>query len=169
HSLVSRLGGRIELDSELQQGTEFRVFLRPAVAAEGALPHAEAGEGGRGRKRILCIDDEPIVGRLIARFLRKVHDVVVETDGEHAIERLRKGERYDAIICDLMMPNVSGIDFFDRLKVLDPSLAARCGFITGGVFTERARSFAEALPPTRLVRKPFQPWTIKALVDDLTA
>lgn len=169
HSLVVRLGGRIEIESELDRGTVFRVFLRPASSGD-ARAAGDDSMGGSGRqKRILCIDDEPSVGRLIARFLRGAHEVVVETDGEQAIERLRSGERYDAIICDIMMPSMSGIDFFDRLSRLDPSLAQRCGFITGGVFTERARSFAEALPAARLVRKPFQPKTIKELVESLTA
>jgi len=169
HSLVTRLGGRIELESEVDRGSTFSVFLVPATAVDkGATPPGTDDEPG-GRKRILCIDDEPAVGRLIARFLRSAHDVVVETDGEQAIERLRSGERYDAIICDIMMPSMSGIDFFERLERIDPSLAERCGFITGGLFTERARSFAEALPSSRLVRKPFQPNMIKALVDSLTA
>jgi PAS domain S-box-containing protein len=169
HSLVNRLGGRIELESEVGRGTVFRVFLRPASADDKPLPLEGGADESSRRKRILCIDDEPSVGRLIARFLQKAHDVVVETDSEQAIERLQNGERYDAIICDIMMPIMSGIEFFDRLKGLDPALAERCGFITGGVFTERARSFADALPPTHLVRKPFQPKAIKALVDCLTA
>jgi CheY-like chemotaxis protein/two-component sensor histidine kinase len=168
HSLVTRLGGRIELDSEVERGTVFRVYLMPAVANDQPSVAGGEGDGSGERKRVLCIDDEPSVGRLIARFLRGAHDVDVETDGEQAFERIRSGERYDAIICDIMMPSMSGIDFFDRLQRLDPSLAERCGFITGGVFTERARSFAEALPSTRLVRKPFQPRTIKALVERLT-
>jgi PAS domain S-box-containing protein len=169
HSLVTRLGGRIELASESERGTVFRVFLAAAPAGDAPLAAAGTADESGKRKRILCIDDEPIVGRLIARFLHKAHDVVVETDGEHAIARLRSGERYDAIICDIMMPSMSGVDFFDRLRALDPALAERCGFITGGVFTDRARSFAEALPPTRLVRKPFEPRTIRAMVERLTA
>lgn len=169
HSLVTRLGGHIELESEPDRGTVFRVFLQPATSAVDGVPLDDELHAKGARKRILCIDDEPSVGRLIARFLRKAHDVVVETDGEQAIERIEGGERYDAIICDLMMPVMSGIDFFDRLKVLDPALAQRCGFITGGVFTERARSFVEGLPVTHLVRKPFQPKNIAALVERLTA
>ena len=168
HSLVTRLGGRIELESEVDRGSVFRVFLVPASTPEHARALEGTADGSGGRMRILCIDDEPSVGRLIARFLRNAHDVVVETDGMQAIGRLESGERYDAIICDIMMPSMSGIDFYDRLRRIDPSLAERCGFITGGVFTERARSFAEALPTTRLVRKPFQPKTIKALVESLT-
>jgi PAS domain S-box-containing protein len=168
HSLVTRLGGRIELESEVDRGTTFHVFLVPASGSEGVVKLDSGLDETGGRKRILCIDDEPSVGRLIARFLRSVHDVVVETDGEQAIERIVNGERYDAIICDIMMPSMNGIDFYDRLKRLDPSLAERCGFITGGVFTERARSFAEALPSSRLVRKPFQPKSIRTLVENLT-
>lgn len=167
HSLVTRLGGRIELESEPGRGTVFRVHLVPASSMDHpSLPSQEVAESG-DRKRILCIDDEPSVGRLIARTFRKMHEVTVETDSERALERLRHGERYDAIICDLMMPVMSGIEFFDRLRSLDPALAERCGFITGGVFTEGARSFADALPSTHLVRKPFQPNDIKAMVDTL--
>ncbi|MEX1368186.1 MAG: PAS domain S-box protein, partial [Nannocystaceae bacterium] len=167
HSLVARLGGRIELDTELGQGSVFRVLLVPAASRRTSKLADHAATAARARKRILCIDDEPIVGRLISRVLSNSHDVVVETSAEDALRRLSRGENYDAIICDLMMPNASGIDFFEKLQIVAPALSESCGFITGGAFTPRARSFTETLPPARLLHKPFRPQAVVEFVDEL--
>jgi CheY-like chemotaxis protein len=170
HSIVNRLGGRIELDSKPGQGTTFGIWLVPASGPEDTAEPVEVADAPAApRKRILCIDDEVDVGRLIARILRARHDVVIETDGARALSRLRAGERYDAIICDLMMPSMSGMDFYHELQASMPELARRCGFITGGVFTTAARSFAATLPPSRLIEKPFRGSVIHELVGHLMA
>lgn len=171
HSLVTRLGGDIEVESEPGRGTTFRVFLQPAARMTGDAgndPHSES-DSLHARKRILCIDDEPNVGHLIARSLREAHEVVIETDSVHALERLYRGEHYDAIICELMMPNMSGMEFLHKLQEVAPALVERCGFIAGSVFTDTARAFAEQLPDTRLVHKPFEPRAIQTLIGNLTA
>lgn len=55
-------------------------------------------------KRILVIDDFEEVTRTVDRILRGTHEVTVDGSPHAALERLRRGERYDLILCDLMMP-----------------------------------------------------------------
>ena len=60
------------------------------------------------------------------------HEVVDLTSAEQALERIRKGERFDLIFCDLMMPRVTGMDFHAALAVEAPEQARRTVFLTGG-------------------------------------
>jgi CheY-like chemotaxis protein len=70
------------------------------------------------------------------------------------LELLRAGERYDVLLCDLMMPEMSGIDLFEAIEALDHAQARRVIFLTGGAFTPRAQEFMARVPNTRL-EKPF--------------
>ena len=74
-------------------------------------------------------------------MLEPEHEVHAEVSVPSALRRIMQGELFDLILCDLMMPEVSGIDFYDELSRIAPELAQRVVFITGGVFTDRARAF----------------------------
>ncbi|GAB4516154.1 MAG: hypothetical protein Tsb0020_34810 [Haliangiales bacterium] len=158
------------------------LVLPPQHAAQAALftktePPAPVGTQAQTatpapdtpRRRILCVDDEPDIGDALTRLLSRRHNITFETDGGRALDRLRAGERYDAVICDLMMPAMSGMEFYRTLSDLDPDLAARCGFITGGTFTPAAREFAATMSPARILRKPFGRDSVQALIDSLVA
>jgi CheY-like chemotaxis protein len=86
------------------------------------------------------VDDEPLVSRAIGRLLAG-DEVVTSQSGRDALERLGRGERFDAILCDLMMPGLSGMDLHAEVVALDPAQARRFVFITGGAFTEAAQAF----------------------------
>ena len=68
------------------------------------------------------------------------HDVTLESDARVALERLTR-ETFDVVFCDLMMPNMSGMDFFDALALRSPDQAARIVFLTGGAFSRRSEDF----------------------------
>jgi CheY-like chemotaxis protein len=92
---------------------------------------------------------------------------VFTVDGAaEAIDLLRSGERFDVILCDLMMPQVTGMDVHAELIRLDADQASRMVFITGGAFTPRARRFLESVQNHR-VEKPFDMQGLVALVNAL--
>ena len=80
-----------------------------------------------------------------------------------ALERLDNGERFDVILCDIMMPELSGVDFHRALRQRAPLAAERIVFVTGGVFSSEAREFLEPSRQERL-DKPFDVGVLRALV-----
>ena len=73
------------------------------------------------------------------------------------------GERFDVILCDLMLPEMDGPALYDEVKKVDPSQAVRMVFVTGGVFTARARDFLASVKNPRL-GKPFDIEALFSLV-----
>jgi signal transduction histidine kinase/CheY-like chemotaxis protein len=158
-SIVTAMAGEIEVESTRGQGTTFRVVL--PVAGDEQV-HVEAAPQIRApadKKRVLVIDDEPMVGQLVAKVLRG-HDVVAETSARAALTRLTADSGFDLILCDLMMPEVTGMDFYDQLA---PELRSRIVFLSGGAFTARAKSFLDSVPNRRL-DKPFDVDALSAVL-----
>ena len=106
------------------------------------------------RGRVLLIDDEPSVRRAMSRMLAFDYDVVAVGGGHEALARLRAGERFDAILCDLMMPAMTGSEFFQELSRTLPDLVDSVIFVTGGAVTPAAQDFLERVPYHR-IEKPF--------------
>ena len=112
------------------------------------------------RWRVLVVDDEPAIGRMIQTVLGH-HDVEVVSSGENALARLRVDHAFDVIVCDLMMPTVTGMDVFAAVAAELPGVERRFVLVTGGAFTARARAFLEAIPNERL-DKPFTTGALEA-------
>lgn len=73
-------------------------------------------------KRILVVEDDPDVLRMVARLLHSLGTVVTATDGVEAVEKLREDSRFDLVVTDLMMPRMDGLELAGRLKA-EPTLA----------------------------------------------
>jgi len=168
-TIVQGLGGELTVKSEVGKGTTFQVVLpaAPMNDTEQRPIWAKSPTPAPGRRgNILIVDDEPMIGRALLRILAPDHDVVVVTRGREAVERLERGERYDVILCDLMMPEMTGMDLHAGLSLRFSECAARMVFLTGGVFTPQARDFLDTVPNQR-IEKPFSAQSIRALVREL--
>jgi CheY-like chemotaxis protein len=96
------------------------------------------------RRRVLVIDDDPRLARSIQVLLADTHDVEIETSASRACARLLGDEMFDAVLCDVMMRDMTGMDLFEKLSAGRPTMARRMVFMTGGAFTARARAFLES-------------------------
>jgi signal transduction histidine kinase/CheY-like chemotaxis protein len=159
HGIITSHGGVLELDSTVGQGSVFRVVLEPSTVAVARSAAASEGAARTRRKlappsgRFLVVDDEPAILRIYANYLGP-HQCVACSSGRDARELFRRGERFDAILCDLTMPQMSGMELYEELGRIAPDQAARMIFVTGGAFTERARHFLKEMPNPTL-DKPF--------------
>jgi PAS domain S-box-containing protein len=153
-SIVTELGGEIAMSSTPGKGSSVRVLLPPSTPpARTAAPPA-AREAGR-RLRVLIVDDEASVGLTLARLVRDEHEVESVVSVAEAILRIERGHPYDVVLCDLMMPEGTGMDLHRRLLDLDPTLARHMLFMTGGVFTPAAEQFL-AQPDIQVIEKPIR-------------
>jgi PAS domain S-box-containing protein len=154
HGIVTSLGGEMEVESEAGKGALFRVSLPPG--AETVEPQVQApprrSPGRRGS--ILVVDDEPLFNRAMERLLQPEHDVIAISDPREALRRLVQGERFDLVIGDLSMPQMTGMQFHDELARIAPRLAAGMLFVSGGAFTAEAADFV-ARWRDRVLDKPF--------------
>jgi PAS domain S-box-containing protein len=163
--LVTDMGGELTVESELGKGTTFRVALPVARNEErtAALPVEQVPPAGR-RGRILVVDDEQLVVRGVKRILSKEHDVVVTVAAKEALGLCAGGEKFDLILCDLMMPDMTGMDLHRELSRVAPEQANRMLFLTGGAFTAKARQFLSETPKEH-IEKPFDPANLRAIVQ----
>jgi PAS domain S-box-containing protein len=164
HSIINSMGGKITVKSEVGKGTVFRVFLRPATLEprETPIPPSRVGTPHL-RGRLLVVDDDELVAGALRRVLGREHDVTLVTSGRAALDYLASGAPVDAILCDLMMPEVTGMDVHEELSRLSPRKAERMIFLTGGAFTARAREFLDRVPNERM-DKPFDSAALRTLV-----
>jgi PAS domain S-box-containing protein len=162
HGIVEALGGEIRIESTRGRGTSVRVRLPIALdVAENPAPPKPPRANVRAR--ILAIDDEPMVLQLVRSILRAEADVETASGGAHALERVRSGEAFDLVICDLMMPGMSGADLCRHLEEERPELAPRVVFMTGGAVTDAAAAFLAAAPRA-VLEKPFSPVELRMFV-----
>jgi CheY-like chemotaxis protein len=133
-----------------------------AAPIPGGAPRSSSARPRRGR--ILVVDDEPRLGHVLSLLLSSAHHVDVVTSAKGALVRLLSGDRYDIVLCDVMMPEMSGIDFHDEVARMLPAQARRIVFVTGGVTNGAHLARIEASQRTVLT-KPVDVEQLRTVVE----
>jgi PAS domain S-box-containing protein len=171
HRIVSALGGRITARSTPTDGSTFRVELPSAhvtmPSSEPVAPTSLTEANNQRRGRLLFIDDDSLVLKLLTRIFEAEHETVATLSASDALSIVAEQRAFDLIFCDVMMPNTSGITFFEKLAKIAPELSERVVFMTGGAFNTVAQQFL-AQVPNQHVAKPFDLAAIRALVHART-
>ncbi|HEX2672437.1 MAG TPA: ATP-binding protein, partial [Polyangiaceae bacterium] len=163
--IVRDLDGEIYLESVHGRGTRVLLTLPAAPLSAATVPVLESVppfSSDRLRARVLVIDDEPAILRAFRRVLSS-HDVVTANSGAEAMSKLADGRQFDAIFCDVMMPEMSGVEVYRRIGECHPGQERRLVFMTGGAFAELAAHFIESVANPKL-KKPFTGSSVRALV-----
>jgi CheY-like chemotaxis protein/two-component sensor histidine kinase len=163
HTIVADLGGEIAIESTVGRGSTVRVTLPASKAHVAPTSSRRLSARPARRARVLVVDDEPMMARAVQRLLAGEHDVESTTDPPAAVERVRAGERYDVILCDLMMPGMTGMDVHAAVVAIDEEQARRMVFMTGGAYTSRASEFLERVENPR-VEKPLDRAALRSLI-----
>jgi CheY-like chemotaxis protein len=116
---------------------------------------------------VLVVDDEPRVASALRRLLVAEHDLVDTTSPGLALAMLEAGERFDAVLCDALLPGMRAEEFLEAVAARSPELASRVALIIGGTVTPDAQATLGRVP-SRLLQKPFDLATVRALVAELT-
>jgi two-component system, cell cycle sensor histidine kinase and response regulator CckA len=163
HGIVYACGGTIVVESKPGMGATFRVTLRTSEEQVPSSLPKSSGVRPEGRARILVIDDEPLILRSVSRLLRDQHDVEVAVNGNDGLQKIVQDGPFDLIVCDLMMPEMTGMELYNEVRKRSPDTAARFVFLTGGAFTEGARAFLASVDNPKL-DKPVQPTLLRDVV-----
>lgn len=164
--IVGGMNGTINVQSEPGAGTTFSIRLpifaraHPQPAATAAIP------GAVRRPSVLVIDDEPPMVSSVQRILGGTHDITGCTSPAQALADIRAGARFDVILCDLMMPEMSGMALYAALAGTVPEQAKRMLFLTGGAFTPQAVAFLER-EGIRHMEKPYDRSLLLKAIEDI--
>ncbi len=156
--IVRQHSGSVGVFSTPGQGAIFEVRLPFDTGLVPAQPGGNSGEEAVPARaaRVLVIDDEPQLVRAYRRILGRHHQVTVATGGAAGLALIEKNPDFDAIVCDLTMPDVDGVRIYRSLDRIAPHLKDRIIFSSGGAFTRRAEELLSTIP-NPFLEKPVDP------------
>lgn len=165
HKIVKSMSGEIQVVSTPGKGSTFRIVLPSAEESSGCVPLSRPHSVPvqlAPRCRVLIVDDDPSVAESL-RLTLEHHDAQISTSGTDALNQLAKS-RFDVVICDIMMPGMTGLELLECLVQQQPDYRHRFLFITGGVLSEAIRVSLDATRVPRL-EKPLTPNQLEAAIS----
>ena len=159
--IVEKLGGRISVESALGRGSCFAVELPAASDGERGDSARPAEHQLSASLRFLVVDDDAMVRRMLERMLRE-HVVVTATSVDEGVAAMA-GAKFDIILCDVMMPDRTGLDMYAEVQHRWPELLPRLVFMSGGAYTPALQEFVEQ-PSIKTLEKPLSRHAVDAVV-----
>ena len=165
YETVCNLRGFMEVDSQPEQGTTIEIWL----PVESGSPSAEAGAAVATRpKRLLVVDDETMLRDILKNFLvQEGYEVVSAADGEEALNICsRPGAKIDAVILDMTLPGIDGMETFDRLKEIDDQM--KVVIATGDPYRQSVHDLMRR-GAAGMLSKPFRPQHLSEVIKQVLA
>lgn len=143
HDILNRQGGEISVKNLPGEGTTFSIFLPLQT--------------NKNKKRILIVDDEPLILKSLKRILEENYNVTIASKGQTALELLKQNEneQFDLIISDVTMPDVTGADLFNKIALQFPGLEHNIIFMTGYAYSAKLKQFLAGID-NKVITKPFE-------------
>ncbi|MCE5265346.1 MAG: PAS domain S-box protein [Deltaproteobacteria bacterium] len=143
HGIVQSCHGAITVRSEVGKGAEFQIYFPLLIDTAGEEGEAAPSPIARGKERILFVDDEEQLVNLGKVMLTSLgYQVVGQTDSAEALRLFRaQPDRFDLVITDLTMPNLTGVELAQELLSIRPDLPViLCSGFSETVTPQTARS-----------------------------
>ena len=123
YGIIKNHGGFINVYSEKGHGTTFNIYL-PASEKEAIEEKEPTGDTLRGTETVLFVDDEDMIIEVAGELFEQLgYKVLTARSGKEAIEIYEKNkEQIDVVLLDMIMPDMSGSDTYDRMKAIDPDI-----------------------------------------------
>jgi CheY-like chemotaxis protein len=139
YGIIKNHGGFINVYSEKGHGTTFNIYL-PASEKEIIEEKKPAGDTLRGSETVLFVDDEDMIIEIAEEIFEQLgYKVLTARSGKEAIEIYEKNkEQIDIVLLDMIMPDMSGSDTYDKMKKIDPDIKVllSSGYSINGQATE---------------------------------
>jgi len=164
HGIVVAMGGRLDCETVLGKGSTFRVSFPITQAAAAEPPVASTAAG-----RALVIDDERTILQSLSRILRReVGTIELVDDPREALSLFERGERFDVVFCDILMPSMTGIEVYEAVRQIAPAQLERFVFLSGDMTRPEIQQFLSRVDNER-VEKPFGIENIRAIARRFVA